>query len=727
MKLTPRASAQKPDKTELSEAPRPAHPPPLPQLLQKFDLEQRPATFGERAAAMLGRAKRAVTRPLSELLTVFGLKDAKSAGPQIGANIRALVKGLKEREQKLVRYAGNLLAAAGLATRYASTRDDLKQALDFATGTMKAGKPAAVLTPILDVVGFVFEHPEEARKILRFLADSEQETWAQKSAWMGPKAGAVAGVAAPAEMRHQEADVVVIGAGLGGGAVARELASAFSQDRSLARDVIVIERDTKEARAHAASFRNAGIVCTVMDYLFGIEEAVGETPIQNIQKALGIPREQAEKVCASLMQVLKESTPRIKAFLAEHGADVELSVAGSIDVATSSEDLESFRAAAKKAHELGMDWSAVDAAYTKQHYGLDTVEGALVFETAGALHPGKLVQALFEYAEKATDKIDVQYETSLRSAKPAEDGQGWVLETSRGTIRAKEVIDAREAFAPFSWREARYSQIHVIDVPKGEGPMQLGDTSLCKNFSYMRKLEDGKFIVGSGDFPVHDAAHPPAPLGSVALYAAAMFKKVYPDVPFEIEKVWGGVFGVAKDGLPVAGELAKGWRLVSGAGGTGLSYTPAMAEQVVGEVLGQADKARLQPAEAFSPRRFFLGELRHDLLARFKTLPEFAALDITQIRIEIEPKKRQLGGTPPAREGQGVVFYVEEKILDAMNTDVAMLFGENSQKAITERELIKSRWLDRQLEQATSGLTPLPPAGTNAERGGVGTSKIAAA
>lgn len=678
----------------------------LPELLQKFDLEQRAPTFGERAGQLLGRARRAVTRPLSELLAVFGLRDAKEAGPRIGANLRTLVSGLRERERKLVRYGIDLLAAAGLATRYASTRNDLKQALDFAAGTMKAGKPAAVLAPILDVVGFIFKHPEEARKILRFLARSEQTTWSQKSAWMSAGPSAVSKAAAAEPKPQQRADVVVIGAGLGGGAVARELASAFAQDRSLARDVIVIERDSLESRQHAASFRNAGIVCTVMDYLFGIEEAVGETPIRNIEKALGLPRAEAEKVCASLMQVLRESTARIKSFLAEHGGDVELSVAGSIDVATSTRDLEEFRAAAKQARALGMDWSAVDAGVVKERYGLGTVEGALVFETAGALHPGKLVQALFDYAAKTTDKIDVQYGTSLEWARPAEDGQGWVLETSRGTIHAQEVIDAREAFAPFSWREARYSQIHVIDVPKGEGPMQLGDTSLCKNFSYMRRLDDGKFIVGSGDFPVHDAAKPPAPLGSVALYAAAMFKKVYPDVPFEIEKVWGGVFGVAKDGLPVAGELAKGWRLVSGAGGTGLSYTPAMAEQVVGEVLGRPETGRLQPAEAFSPRRFFVGELRHDLLARLRARPEFADLELAQLRIEIEPKKRQLGGTPPARIGDGVVFYVEEKILDSMNTDVATLFGTNSEKAIAEREVIKSRWLDRQLQEIERGLSP---------------------
>ena len=72
-------------------------------------------------------------------------------------------------------------------------------------------------------------------------------------------------------------------------------------------------------------------------------------------------------------------------------------------------------------------------------------------------------------------------------------GDRWLLQTNRGVVSAKHVIDAREAFAPYRFREARFSQIHVLDVPKDSRPMQLGGTNAYHALSYMRKIDDGKF------------------------------------------------------------------------------------------------------------------------------------------------------------------------------------------------------------------------------------------
>jgi hypothetical protein len=270
-----------------------------------------------------------------------------------------------------------------------------------------------------------------------------------------------------------------------------------------------------------------------------------------------------------------------------------------------------------------------------------------------------------------------------------------------GEVHCKDVIDAREAFAPYHFRGARFSQIHIIDVGEERKPMKLGDTNVCHGLSYMRKVADGKFLCGSGDFPVRKSAEPPRPLASVALYAAAHFKKLFPDTPYNIEHMWGGVFGVNHDEIPVAGELLKGWHVVGGCGGSGLNFTPALASQVANEILGRLKQQPLQPGEQFSPRRFFLLELREDLARALRRLPAFMEIDVGSVRVELGDKA---GPDVPVKRGDEITFIVDERTLDAMNTDAAVLFGKDATSEMKKREEAKAAWIEKQVDIMRRGV-----------------------
>lgn len=685
-------------------------------LLERFGLERAPASEPKKPAGPIQRLLDKLRPKVETLLSKIGLGgDFAAIRRRVSGNIRNLVQGLKDREAKLVKKSIAVLSGLGLAARKLATFNDLRQLKDFATLALHEGRPMEIFAPLVDVTTFIVKYPEEARNILRFLEKANADTWTQKTPWIEAATGPSAVPPPPDQRPLKKADVVVIGAGLSGGSVAHHFAEAFKEDRTAAREVLIIDRDKKSTREHAASLRNAGIVCTAMEYIFGIDEAIGEKPIERIQKSLNISRAEAEEAYHSMMNVMRDATGRLRKMMGEKSAETGPSLDGGLDVAITQQDVDDFRAAAAEARRMGFKWDVVDAAYLGEHFGMssDHIKGAIYHRDGGQVHSGKLIKALFDQALAASKKVDVQWDTELTKARPDPQGEGWILETSQGPIHAKEVIDAREGFAPFRWREARFSQIHIVDVPKDSAPMKLGETNVCHGLSYMRKIDDGKYLVGSGDFPIHDTAETPAPLASVALYSAAMFKKLFPDVPFNIERVWGGIFGLSTDGIPVTGELADGWHVIGGAGGQGLSLMPALAADTVNEILGKTDRLQFNPSEDFGPRRFFVGELRHDLSRALHGLEAYATLPVEKVRVEIGD-----GSARPVERDGTLVFSVDSKTLDAMNPDVGVLLGESGGQAIRARETVKAEWIRAQLAEAKRGIAAVTGAMPQASQDG---------
>ena len=58
----------------------------------------------------------------------------------------------------------------------------------------------------------------------------------------------------------------------------------------------------------------------------------------------------------------------------------------------------------------------------------------------------------------------------------------------------------------------------------------------------------------------------------------------------------------------------------------------------------------------------------------------------------------------PAKRGDELVFTVDEKTLDAMNTDAAVLFGEMGVDELKKREGAKAEWMRAQVESLKRGL-----------------------
>ncbi|MFO0728591.1 MAG: FAD-dependent oxidoreductase [Myxococcota bacterium] len=674
-----------------------------PTFVQSPELEARLAAIKAKLAAQSAPVDQfSRGAQAAEVIRPAAAPAAPITRQEVGQNFRSLVKGLLERETKLIARVGSVLKSLGVAAFKMATLNDIRQGLDFAKLAIQGGHPGEVFGLIKEILSYVAAYPEEARRLLKQVDAANPKTWTQKTPWID----AATGPAAVAPVREggavKRTDVAVIGAGLSGGSIAHLFSKASRTERT--PSLLVLEADEKSSRAHAASLRNAGIVCTAMEYVFGIDEAIGEKAILRIQDALGVSRAEADEAYRSLMEVMRDSRNRLRAMMGQDVARTGPSAEGGLDVAITEADLADFRAAVREAKAMGFDWEVVDAAFLEERFGLkgDDIKGALFHKDGGQVHSGRLIKALFDRALADSKKIEVQWGSKVEAARPDPSGQGWILDTAKGPVYAKQVIDAREGFAPFRWREARYSQIHLIDVPKDSAPMKLGETNLCHGLSYMRKVADGKYLVGSGDFPIHDTERTPAPMASVALYTAAMFHKVFGDVPFNVEQIWGGVFGLSKDGIPVTGALAKDYHVVGGAGGQGLSLMPALAADVVNDVLGHPEAIALSPHADFSPRRFFLLELRK----RLQHALHQDGTPIEKLRIEVKssPKERS------ERTADGsLVLRVDEATLDRMNPDVGTLLGEHGRAAAKARQAVEASWMAEAIAAVKAGLPEAKP------------------
>lgn len=217
-------------------------------------------------------------------------------------------------------------------------------------------------------------------------------------------------------------DVIIIGAGVSGSAVAREL-SRYKVN------ACVLEKE--EDVCCGTSKANSAIIHAGYDAAEGSLMAKlnveGNQIMPELSKELDIPFEQ----CGSLVVCLDEaSLPNLQA-LYDRG------------VKNGVEDLEIIT---DKARIREMEPNLTDE-----------VVAVLSAPTAGIVCPFHLNIALAENAY--TNGIDFKFDTEVESIEPIEDG--WKLETSQGAYETRYVVNAAGVYADRFHNMVSESKIHI--------------------------------------------------------------------------------------------------------------------------------------------------------------------------------------------------------------------------------------------------------------------------
>jgi glycine/D-amino acid oxidase-like deaminating enzyme len=338
-------------------------------------------------------------------------------------------------------------------------------------------------------------------------------------------------------------DLCILGGGFTGCSAALTAAQAGAS-------VVLLEAETI---GHGGSGRNVGLV-----------NAGLWLPPQDVCAALG----QAQGT--RLNTALAAAPQRVFDLIDAHDIACEPVRHGTLHCAHSPKgfkDLE-MRFAQQKA--LGAPVTLLDAAAARQRTGSDKVQGALHDARAGTIQPLAYARGLARAAAQQGARI---YEQSPVTTV-ARQGAEWMISTPQGTVKAKKILIATNAYhQPVKGADVpattpvHYFQLATAPLghniatqvlPGGEGCWDTGTV-----MTSFRKDQAGRVILGAMGNP--DA------LGLHEAWARRALQRLFPqvgDVPFD--HFWSGRIAMTADHIPKVMRLGDAGYAVFGYSGRGI-------------------------------------------------------------------------------------------------------------------------------------------------------------
>ncbi|PTH86723.1 FAD-dependent oxidoreductase [Streptomyces sp. A244] len=356
-----------------------------------------------------------------------------------------------------------------------------------------------------------------------------------------------------------EADVVVVGGGLTG------LSTAYHAARKGAR-VVLVEKDKVGS---GASGRN-GSMCTQ-----GITISTAEA-----RKRYGPER------ARELYDAFRDAVDAVEEITRTEKIDCDFHRAGRLAVAAKPRHFEAMRAKQRDlAENFGHETQLLTRGELKSELSSDFYHGALLDPDSAALHVGKYVHGLAEAAERAGTEI---HERNAATGLTRLPGGGFVVETLHGTIRAKQVMAATDAYTDralpwFRKRLINVGSFIIVTEPLGEERAKalIPNGRLVvdsKNIGhYIRLTPDHRLAFGGR--AAFTPSNPASDVKSGEILKRDMTASFPQLAGVRIDYLWGGRVGFSWDRVPHAGE-ANGLYYAMGYCGHGVQMATYMGRAV---------------------------------------------------------------------------------------------------------------------------------------------------
>ena len=369
-------------------------------------------------------------------------------------------------------------------------------------------------------------------------------------------------------------DVTVIGAGVIGTFIAREL-SKYNLD------ILLLDKDTDVANGTTKA--NSAIVHAGYDCKPGTLKA----------KLNAKGNQMFEDICSDL--------------------DVHFKRTGSFVVAFEEEQLPTL----KELYERGIENKIPEiqlingSEVLKKDPNLSTdIRGALYAPTCGIVGPFELAIALAENAVE--NGVKLQLETEVRDIKKSD--QGFVINTNQGTVRSKYIINAAGVYADQVNSMVAES---LFDIKPRKGQYYLLDKSAGKLVNHVvfqcpsdkgkgvlvLPTVHGNLLIGPDSETLDSRDDVDTTVESLD-YIYETAKQTCPDIPFnKVITTFAGLRATPSTGDFIIEEskTMKGFINVAGIESPGLASSPAIAEYVV-DIL-KSVSGDLKPNSSFNPKR----------------------------------------------------------------------------------------------------------------------------
>jgi len=398
-----------------------------------------------------------------------------------------------------------------------------------------------------------------------------------------------------------ETEVAVVGAGITGTATALWLARAGVPTRVL------------EARriAAGASGRNGGFLAT------GTVE-----PYASIIERFG--REQARQLWAASVRNAELAEGLIEE-LQGQGWLCGYRRNGSLKLAGNEAELADVRESVRLLREDGWNATMVERAELPTRLRSAYVGGSFNPDNA-EIQPAKFVLGLAQLAQQAGA---VFHEKSPVSHILPDD-EGVTLHTERGSVRARNVVLAMNAWlpglsAPGKQLDAQWLA-QCITPTRGQmiATEPVGERLFpcpCSGdhgYQYWRQLEDGRLVVGGWrNYSLEtEYSTDETPNEAVQRHLDAFVHEILGLPQVRTDYRWAGIMAFSKDSLPLVGRLPDVPHCYISGGYTGHGNAYALqCARIIGELVqGRSqsnavmpDEAQYRAADLFDPARFTSG------------------------------------------------------------------------------------------------------------------------
>lgn len=364
------------------------------------------------------------------------------------------------------------------------------------------------------------------------------------------------------------ADVVVIGGGFTGLSAALHLAEAGSS-------VVVLEG---VEIGFGGSGRNVGLVNAGMWVMPD-----------------DLPGELGEVYGTRLLKLLGDAPSLVFELVEKHSIPCEVERKGTLHCAVGAKGLAELRERARQWQVRGAPIHLLDAEETARKVGTRAYSGSLLDLRAGTIQPLAYARGLATAAVKAGAQIF----TGSPVVNAQESDGGWWVFTNGGSVRAKWVIAATNAYTANVWPQIRAELVHLPYFNLATKPLSdnLRNTILPERqgvwdtneiLSSFRFDQQGRLVFGSVGAlrGLGRSIHPN--------WGRRALKKLFPqlsDVAFDYE--WYGSIGMTSNSLPRFHKLARNVVSFSGYNGRGIAPGTTFGRTLARLILGEISEADL--------------------------------------------------------------------------------------------------------------------------------------
>ena len=395
-------------------------------------------------------------------------------------------------------------------------------------------------------------------------------------------------------------DTVVIGAGFTGAACAYHWAKAPAGGR-----LAVLEMDDP---ASGASGRNEGLV--VMGRYFAMVRDTVRPYLDRVRADLGGAdrKRLAEQFAAAYARSAYRNGNLIEATVRDEGFDCDYHRRGWIQ-ARDAADQEALGASVEAGQAHGFeDWMPMTMPAVAELGGMRVTAPAGFSRGAASFHPARWVWCLLE---RALQDERVELFTRTRVTAVEDDGDGYLVRTERGDVRARWVVNATESYTTLLHR--RYGAlIHPVQTQAAFGTggppdmaMHVGLSGKSAFFGRHELAGQGAGVMVGSDAtrvaPEHAGRN--APSRFITKFCLAEMWNYFDPAPVHVTHEWSGTPGFTVDEFPVVGRLdGRGQWIIGGMCGSGSGVSFNGGRHVVQQILGLPGRDDY-PEAYFAPSR----------------------------------------------------------------------------------------------------------------------------